>query len=77
MRLQIIQGDNGRDTGVFIPIKEWRELKKQYKDLEALEYAEPAKEQLLQELRQAVKELTLAEKGQLHARPVKELIDEL
>lgn len=77
MRLQIIQDDKGQDTGVFIPINDWRELKKQYKNLEALEYSEPAKEQLLQELRQAVKELKLAEEGQLIPRPVKELLDEL
>ena len=69
MRLQVIQDSKGKATGVYIPIKEWRELKKQYRDLEALEYEEPTKEQLLQELREAVNELKLVEQGKLKARP--------
>jgi hypothetical protein len=77
MRLQIIQDSNGKATGVYIPISEWRELKKQYKDLEALEYEEPTKEQILRELKEAVNELKLVEQGKLKARPAKELLDEL
>ncbi len=30
MKPQIIEDHNGNPTGVFIPIKEWEELKKQY-----------------------------------------------
>jgi heme oxygenase len=77
MRLQIIQDSKGKPTGVFIPISEWKELKKQYKDLEALEYDEPSKEQILQELKEAVNELKLVEQGKLKTRPAKELLDEL
>ena len=50
---------------------------KQYRDLEALEYEEPTKEQILQELKEAVQELKLVEKGKLKARPAKELLNEL
>ncbi|HOG57335.1 MAG TPA: hypothetical protein PK727_08400 [Bacteroidales bacterium] len=77
MRLQIIQDSKGNATGVYIPINEWKELKKQYKDLEALEYEEPTKEQILLELKEAVNELKLVEQGKLKARPAKELLDEL
>ncbi len=77
MRLQVIQDSKGEATGVYIPINEWKELKKQYKDLEALEYEEPTKEQILQELKEAVLELNLVEQGKLKARPVKELLNEL
>ncbi len=77
MRLQIIQDSNGKATGVYIPINEWKALKKQYKDLETLELEEPSKEQILQELKQAVSELKLIEQGKLKARPAKELLDEL
>jgi hypothetical protein len=45
--------------------------------LEALEYEEPTKEQILQELKEAVNELKLVEQGKLKARPAKELLDEL
>lgn len=77
MRLQIIQDGKGKATGVYIPINEWRELKKQYRDLEMLEYEEPTKEQILQELKDAVKELTLIKQGKLKARPASELLNEL
>ncbi|RYE28992.1 MAG: hypothetical protein EOP42_15450 [Sphingobacteriaceae bacterium] len=76
MSLQIIQDNDGKPTGVFIPIKEWKTLKKQYHDLELLE-AEPDKNQLLTELKEAISELKLIEQGKLKARPIKELLDEL
>jgi len=77
MRLQIIQDSKGKATGVYIPISEWQELKKQYKDLEALEFEEPTKDQILQEIKDALSELKLVEQGKLKARPAKELLDEL
>lgn len=77
VKLQIIQDSKGKARGVYIPISEWKELKKQYKDLEALEYEEPTKEQILQEIKEAVNELKLIEQGKLKARPAKELLDEL
>lgn len=77
LKLQIIQDSKGKTTGVYIPINEWKELKKQYKDLEALECEEPTKAQLLLELKEAVAELTLIEKGKLKARPARALLDEL
>jgi hypothetical protein len=77
MRLQIIQDGRGKTTGVYIPIHEWKELKKKYKDLEVLEYEEPTKEQLLEELKEAVTQLTLIEKGKLKSRPAKALLNEL
>jgi hypothetical protein len=77
MKLQLIQDGKGKTTGVYIPINEWEELKKQYKDLEELEYNEPSKEQILQDLKEAVNELKLVEEGKLIARPANELLDEL
>jgi hypothetical protein len=77
MRIQEIQDSKGKPIGVFIPINEWRKLKKQYKGLEALEYEEPTKKQLLQELKEAVIELKLIEEGKLQARPSTALLDEL
>lgn len=77
MKLQLIQDGKGKTTGVYIPINEWEELKKQYKDLEGLEYDDPSNEQILQDLKEAVNELKLVEEGKLIARPAKELLDEL
>ena len=77
MGLQLIQNSQGKAIGVFIPINEWKELKKKYKDLEELETLENSKEQILEELRDAVNELKLVEQGKLKARSPKELLDEL
>ena len=77
MKLQVIQDEKGKTTGVYIPISKWKELKKQYRDLEYLEDEEPSKEQVLRELKEAVNELRLIEQGKLKARPAKEFLDEL
>ena len=77
MRLQVIHDNKGKTTGVYIPIAQWKELKKQYKLPEISEHEEPTKEQLLMELKEAVNELKLIETGKLKARPAQELLDEL
>ena len=77
MDLQVIEDAKGKPAGVFIPISKWRQLKKIHRDLEQLEYKEPTKAELLQELKDAVEELTLIEKGKLRSRPAKEILDEL
>lgn len=77
MKIQIIQNSKGKATGVYIPINEWTQLKKQYRNLEALEYEEPSKQQILEELKEAVQELKLVEQGKLKARPVGDLLNEL
>ena len=77
MRLQVIQDSNGKATGVFIPISDWKELKKKHKDLKVLEEEETGKAQILRELKEAVIELSLIEKGKLKARPAKDLLNEL
>ncbi len=77
MRLQVIQDSDGNATGVFIPINDWKALKKLYKELEVLEYEAPTKDQILFELKEAVQELKLVEQGKLKARPAQDLLDEL
>lgn len=77
MRAQLIQDSKGRETGIFIPISDWKKLKKQYKGLAEIEYEEPSKTQILKELKEAVIELKLIEQGKLKARPAKDLLDEL
>ena len=38
MRTQVIQDFNGLPTGVFIPIQDWENLKKQYPNIEQLDF---------------------------------------
>jgi len=45
--------------------------------LEGLEYEQPNKKQMLQEIAEAVAELRLIEQGKLKARPAQALLDEL
>jgi ribosome-binding protein aMBF1 (putative translation factor) len=77
MKVQIIQDSKGKKTGVYIPIQEWNELKKQYTELEAMEDKAMSKTQLIQELKQAITELTLIEAGKMKSRPAKALLREL
>ena len=41
MSLQYIVDDKGQTTGVFIPIKEWNNLKSKYEDIEETVYVIP------------------------------------
>jgi len=77
MNLQFISDSKGETAGVFIPIKDWEALKKKHEGLEEEEYREPTKQEILDGIKQAVKEINLIKKGKLKARPVKELLDEL
>jgi len=77
MSVQLIEDGKGKATGVFIPIREWRKLKRQYRGLADLETDEPSKEQTLKELREAVVQLKMVQEGKMKARPAQELLDEL
>ena len=41
MNLQYVSDSNGQTTGVFIPIKEWNELRVKYKGIEQTELSIP------------------------------------
>lgn len=77
MTLQVIKDSKEKATGVYIPIKEWLELKKKYRNLGDLENNDSSKDEIVQELKDAILELKLIEQGKLKARPAKELLDEL
>jgi len=77
MNLQYISDSKGKTTGIFIPIKDWEVLKKRHDGLEEEEYIEPTKQEILDGIKQAVKEVNLIKKGKLKAIPIKELLIEL
>jgi hypothetical protein len=54
MKLQFISDSTGKTTGVFIPIKEWNELKKKYKGIEQDEVDVP--EWQIKEVRNRLKD---------------------
>jgi hypothetical protein len=77
MSLQIIQGENGKPAGVFIPMNDWEVMKKEYKNLQAWEDPEPTKAEILAGIKEAVEEVKLIKVGKIKAKSLKELLDEL
>jgi hypothetical protein len=77
MKIQVIQDDKGRTTGIYIPINQWRELKKKYKGLQNIEQEEPAGTRLISELTEAVHELVKIAQKKKKARPADQLLNEL
>lgn len=77
MNLQVIHDSKGNPTGVFIPMQDWKRLKKRYAELAEYEVEEPTKEQLIGELKEAIQELKAVERGEKRARPLADLLNEL
>ncbi len=77
MKIQVIQDDKGRTTGIYIPINQWRQLKKKYKGLQRIEPEEPAETRLISELTEAVHELVQIAQKKKKARPADQLLNEL
>jgi hypothetical protein len=77
MSLQFIQNEKGKPAGVYIPINEWKQMKAQYKNLEAWEEPNLTKAQILDNIREAVEEMKLIKAGKLQGRPLQDLLDEL
>ena len=77
MSLQIIQGGNGKPTGVFIPIQDWEIMKQEYQNLQAWEEPEPTKTEILNGIKEALEEVKLIKAGKKKAKSLKDLLDEL
>ena len=77
MNLQVIHDSKGNPTGVFIPMPDWKQLKKQYAEFEQYETGGPTKEQLILELKESIQELKAVEQGTKQARPLADLLNEL
>lgn len=78
MNLQYISDRKGKTVSVVIPIHDWEVLKQKYQDIEAeLDYTEPSKEEVKENIRRGLRELKLIEEGKLKTRPAKEFLNEL
>ena len=78
MNLQYISDKNGNTISVVIPIHDWEVIKKKYKGIEKeLNYSEPSKKEIKENIRQGLRELKLIEQGKLKTRPAKEFLNEL
>jgi hypothetical protein len=77
MSLQIIQGANGKPAGVFIPINDWENMKKEYQNLAAWEEPSPTKAEIIAGIKDAVNEVKLIKAGKIKAKSLNELLNEL
>ena len=50
MRIQIIQDGHGKNTGVFVPINDWKTIIQKHEDLKSLVDIEPFSKKKLSEL---------------------------
>ena len=77
MGLQIINGGNGKPTGVFIPINDWEVMKSEYQNLQAWEDSEPTKAEILEGIKEAIEEVKMIKTGKIKSKSLKELLNEL
>jgi hypothetical protein len=77
MKIQVIEDSEGNPTGVFIPIKEWKGIKKKLNDLTSFEFHEPTREEILLNIQAGRKEIELFKKGKLKTTPAKDFLNVL
>ena len=80
MSFQFTYDIKGEALGVFIPIEQWQEITKKYKDLAKMEknvHTEPTKEEIISGIRQGMKEAQLHLKGKLKLKTANQLLKEL
>ena len=80
MTMQYTYNDKGKPIGVFIPISEWKKLKKKYKELkdeEDEEEAPPTKEEIFESIRHGKKQIELHLAGKIKLKSAQQLLDEL
>lgn len=79
MSLQFISDNHGNKVSVVIPIKDWDKLKKQFKVLEKLETDEneTTKESIINDLKEAVDQLSLVRQRKLKLKSARDLYNEL
>lgn len=77
MNVQYLTDSRGQRTGVFIPIKDWEEMKKNYHLPEADDDHEPTKEEILQGIKEAVEEVKLHRQGKVKLQSARDFLNEL
>ena len=77
MKTQYIYDHNGLPAGVFIPIKDWEMMKKEYQNLKVWEDPKPTKEEILAGIKEAVEEVKLIKARKIKAKSLKDLLNEL
>jgi len=77
MNLQYISNSKGKKTGVFIPIDDWEKIKDHLVNLEGFDYNEPTKAEILEGIKDALKEVKLHQQGKIKLKSARELLHEI
>jgi hypothetical protein len=82
MTIQYLHDSKGKPTGVYIPIRDWDKLKKNYhlpdlKPEPEEEYIEPTKEEIIQGLKHAIEEVKLHREGKIKLQSARDFLKEL
>ena len=72
MKLQVLQDNFGKQTGVYVPIEDWALIKNNYPDIETLEQELPQWEKDLIDIR-----LQAIAKNPERLKPIESLFEEL
>ncbi len=75
MNIQYLTDSKGQPTGVFIPIKEWEKLKRDYQ-LPADDDA-PTTQDVIDGIKEALEEVKLHRQGKIKLKSLDELLNEL
>jgi len=77
MNVQYLINSKGKKTAVVLPIKDWLAIEKRLDGFEDEDYKEPTKSEILEGIRQGLREVKLIEEGKLKATPLKDFLNEL
>ena len=77
MSFQYILDNEGKKTGVFIPIKEWKRLEKKFNELKEEEIIDLSREEIAEGLKEALDQVQEHRKGKVQLKSARTLLDEL
>jgi hypothetical protein len=73
--LHYISDKTGKKTGVYIPIEDWRILKKHLLNVVKIKYSTSAKADILEDNKEVFNEIKLQSKGKTKLKPEKDHLD--
>jgi len=78
MHLQYVTDMRGKTTGVLIPISEWKTIEKKIsKSKPSEDEKEPTKEEILESIRNGIRQVKLHMEGKIKLQSAKDFLNEL
>lgn len=77
MNVQYLINSKGKKTAVLVPVKDWLAIEKKLDGIEDEDYEEPTKAEILEGIKQGLKEVKLHREGKIKLQSFDEFIREL